>query len=168
MDLNEKEKGNNIGRPRIYLETTMFNYFFDEERGEAHRYTVRLFEMIEREMFKAYTSRYVTKELKEAEEPKCSRMMELIDTYGITILDEGDEIERMGRLYIERGIIPKKFPADARHIAIATVNGLDIIVSMNLKHIVKRKTIEMTGPINIENGYDVIKIRSPKEVVENA
>jgi len=168
MDLNEKRKKNRIGKPRIYLETTMFNYYFDEELGEAHRYTAQLFEMIKEGMFEAYTSHYVTKELERAEEPKCSRMLELIETYNMTVIDENSEIKRMGRLYIERDIIPKKFITDAMHIAAATVYRLDIIASMNLKHIVKRKTIEMTGPINIENGYDVIKIRSPKEVVEDA
>ncbi|MCL2786662.1 MAG: hypothetical protein FWD81_05545, partial [Methanomassiliicoccaceae archaeon] len=54
------------GRPKVYMETTMFNYYFDEERGEAHEYTVRLFEMVKKGFFKAYTSYYVTSELEKA------------------------------------------------------------------------------------------------------
>jgi hypothetical protein len=53
------------------------------------------------------------------------------------------------------------------HIALATVNDLDMIISMNFQHIVKRKTIKMTGPINTLNGYRTIEIYSPMEVVEN-
>jgi hypothetical protein len=38
---------------------------------------------------------------------------------------------------------------------------------MNFEHIVKQKTIRMTGPINVSNGYKAMKIYSPKEVMEN-
>ena len=154
-------------KPRIYMETTMFNYYFDEERGEHHKYTVRLFEMIREGVFEAYTSTYVTDELENAEKEKRERMLTLIDEYNIRLLGENDEIRRLGGIYVERTIIPKGFITDAMHIATATVYRMDMIASMNLKHIVRKKTIEMTGDINIENGYDVVRICSPKEVVED-
>jgi hypothetical protein len=47
------------------------------------------------------------------------------------------------------------------------VNDLDMIASMNFQHIVKRKTIKMTGAINTMNGYHGIEIYSPMEVVED-
>jgi hypothetical protein len=65
------------------------------------------------------------------------------------------------------GIIPQKYRTDGLHIAIATVNDLDMIISMNFQHIVKRKTIKMTGNINTLKGYHAIDIYSPMEVVEN-
>ena len=48
--------------PRIYLETTMFNYYFDEDR-DAHADTVRLFEDIAAGKYAAFTSVYVIDEL---------------------------------------------------------------------------------------------------------
>ena len=153
------------GRPKVYMETTMFNYYFDEERGEAHEYTVRLFEMVKKGFFKAYTSYYVTSELEKAHEEKRIKMLELIDKYNMIVLNENGETNRIGNLYVERKVIPKKYLTDALHIAIATVYKLDIISSMNFEHIVKPKTIRMTGDINIENGYDIIRICSPEEVV---
>jgi hypothetical protein len=53
------------------------------------------------------------------------------------------------------------------HIAAAAVNDLDMIISMNFEHIVKRKTILMTEAINKLNGYRAVEIYSPREVVEN-
>ena len=44
---------------------------------------------------------------------------------------------------------------------------MDIIVSWNFKHIVKRKTIIMTALVNNREGYKGIDIYSPSEVVEN-
>ena len=61
----------------------------------------------------------------------------------------------------------QKYKTDGLHIAIATVNDLDMIISMNFQHIVKRKTKIGTGNINALNGYRVVKIYSPMEVVEN-
>ena len=52
------------------------------------------------------------------------------------------------------------------HIAIATVKDLDMIISMNFQHIVKRKTKIGTGNINALNGYRAMEIYSPMEVVE--
>jgi len=63
-------------KPRIYLETTMFNHYFDTDR-EAHAATVELFKEIQAERYEAYTSLYVTDELGAAEEPKRSNMLDL-------------------------------------------------------------------------------------------
>ena len=149
------------------METTMFNYYFDKERGEQHEYTKKLFEMIREGVFEAYTSSYVVDELKKARKEKCDRMLELIIKYNIRMLKGNKEADRIGKLYLEKGVIPKGFLADAMHIATATVYGLDIIASMNFEHIVRPKTIRMTGTINIENGYNAIVICSAKEVVKN-
>jgi predicted nucleic acid-binding protein len=163
MDRNNSVR--KTDRPKIYMETTMFNFYFDEEEGEPHEYTVRLFEMIRDGVFEACTSYFVMDELSNAQEEKREKMIGLIDKYGIKMLSGNDEIRRIGDLYVEKGIIPKKYLTDALHIALASVYGLDIVVSMNFEHIVKPKTVRMTGLINIENGYNVIRICSPKEAV---
>ena len=52
------------------------------------------------------------------------------------------------------------------HIAIATINDLDYIFSLNFQHINRHKTKIMTSYININNGYKSINICSPMEVIE--
>jgi hypothetical protein len=49
----------------------------------------------------------------------------------------------------------------------ATITGMDIILSWNFKHIVKRKTVIMVNLINTREGYKNIDIYSPSEVIEN-
>ena len=66
-------------RLRLYLETTVFNYFFDERKG--HEDVVKLFEAIKAGKFKGYTSQYVIDELKRANEPKRTNMLSLIKDY---------------------------------------------------------------------------------------
>jgi len=152
--------------PKIYLETTLFNFYFDEDR-DAHVDTVKLFKMIAAGKYDAFTSTYVTDELEKAPKGKRDKMMSLITKYGITVLAPNVEAVRIADIYIAQGLIPQKYHTDGLHIAIATVNELDMIVSMNFQHIVKRKIKLATGTINTINGYRAIEIYSPMEVIED-
>jgi len=152
--------------PRIYLETTMFNYYFEKER-DAYPYTVKLFEEIKVGKYQAFTSIYVLREIQEAPLEKRNEMLALIDKYNITTLGLSSEAEELANIYVHEGIIPVKYVTDGVHIAIATVNDLDIILSLNFRHIVKKKTIEMTEVVNVRDGYHKIKIYTPMEIVDN-
>ncbi|GHS92642.1 hypothetical protein FACS1894139_11960 [Planctomycetales bacterium] len=152
--------------PKIYLETTMFNYYFDRER-RAHSTVVAVFDAMERGEFEPYTSDYVTDELVLAPEPKRSRMMELIAQYGIRIISANEEIARLSERYRENGAVPPKKKLDATHIAAATIAGVDYILSLNFRHINKAKTKRLTEMVNLNAGYRGVVICSPKEALEN-
>jgi hypothetical protein len=153
--------------PKIYLETTLFNFYVDKSRGEAHAYTVKLFQEIFAGNYEAFTSDYVVDELKKASFEKSAKMIALLTEYSVPVLSMNDEADRLADLYVTEEIIPLKYRTDGLHIAIATVNDLDMIVSMNFQHIVKRKTIRMCGAVNTMHGYHAIEIYSPMEVVES-
>ena len=154
-------------KQKIYLETTLFNYYFDEDRGFAHAGTIALFKEITAGKYEGFTSRYVIGELTNAPEHKCEKMLNLILEYDIPILEPTDEAVRLADIYITEKIIPQKYRTDGLHIAIAAVNDLDMIISMNFEHIVKRKTKIGTGNINALNGYRAVEIYSPMEVIED-
>ena len=59
---------------KVYLETTMFNYYFEPER-DAHADTVKLFEEIRTGKYIAFTSAYAIDELSRAPEEKFHKMM---------------------------------------------------------------------------------------------
>ncbi len=69
-------------------------------------------------------------------------------------------------MYVNENVIPPKYYDDAIHLAIATLGNIDILVSWNLKHIVKRKTIRLTNIINTREGYRTLEIFNPLEVIE--
>ena len=56
-----------IGKLRLYLKTTVFNYYFDTNK-DGHEDVVRLFEAIGARRYEGYASWYVTDELREAPE----------------------------------------------------------------------------------------------------
>jgi predicted nucleic acid-binding protein len=154
-------------KQKIYLETTLFNFYFDEDRGFAHSDTVALFNEIATGKYEAFTSRIVIDELANAPKIKREKMLNLVLEYDIPILETNDEAVRIADLYIVEKIIPIKYRADGLHISLATVNDLDMIISMNFQHIVKRKTKIGTAKINALNGYRAVEINTPMEVVDN-
>lgn len=74
------------------------------------------------------------------------------------------EMSDLAECYINREIVTPKFRDDARHIAIATVAGVDLVVSWNFKHIVHFDKIKRFNAVNLEQGYRTIDIYSPREV----
>ena len=154
-------------KQKIYLETTLFNYYLDADRGFPHHCTVALFDEIAQGKYEAFTSRYVVDELDAAPDAKSRQMTSIILERNIPVLHHSDEAARLAELYIEAGVIPRKYGTDGLHIAIATVSDLDMIVSMNFRHIVKRKTKTGAAHIGAMNGYRAIEICSPMEVVDN-
>jgi predicted nucleic acid-binding protein len=152
--------------PRIYLETTLFNFFFADDAPEKRQDTIKLFQEIKEGKYSPYTSDAVLEELEKASPEKFNQMFSLINQYSITILPVTEDAKRLANIYINEGVIPEKYPTDALHIALSTVNDLDHIVSYNFRHIVKLKTITMTESINIRENYKRIGILSPTEVIE--
>ena len=94
-------------------------------------------------------------------------MMELVNRHEWSILELDQAAKGLAARYISEGVIPAKYRDDAYHIAIATVNNLDAILSWNFQHIVKMKTKREVVAINLTEGYKPIDIYTPGEVVED-
>ena len=150
---------------KLYLETTVFNRFFEPERdyfGDTHL----LFDQIAAGVFEAYTSQYVIEELAKAPEPKRQNMLDIIMQHQFSVLEKSAQAEDLAAQYAAYGIISEKHSYDRFHIACAAVNGMDVIISFNLTHINRLSTKEKTESINLLNGYPAVAISFPMEVTE--
>ena len=151
----------------IYLETTIFNFPFADDAPQYRSDTLKLFAEIKAGNYRPLTSVYVTREFESATDALREDRLRLIHEYGVEVIPASNEAERLARLYIAEGVIPEKFLSDALHIAAATVADLDFIVSLNFRHIVKRKTIIETEIINAREGFRRVLVHSPAEVVDH-
>jgi predicted nucleic acid-binding protein len=153
--------------PTIYLETTIFNFPFADDSPQYKADTLRLFAEIKAGKFKPFTSEYVLDELEDTKDAgKLKDMKALIADHKVKVLPGNDETIRLAGQYIKAGVIPEKYTTDAIHIATATVAGIDYIVSLNFRHIVKHKTIISTEIINASEGYKRVFIHTPAEVLD--
>ena len=151
---------------KLYLETTMFNYYFDTDR-DGHTDTVQLFEAIRKGKYEVYTSGYAIGELLNSDEPKQSKMLALIEEFGISTLPITDESNQLANIYVSENVIPARFRLDGAHIAIASIHGLDYVLSYNFRHINRAKTKLLTERINRTKGYGTVVICTAKEVLED-
>jgi predicted nucleic acid-binding protein len=69
----------------------------------------------------------------------------------------------LAQVYIDEKILGMASYNDAYHIALATVNRLDVLVSWNFNHIVNFDKIKLFNSVNLRLGYPTIDIRSPLE-----
>ena len=70
------------------------------------------------------------------------------------------------RAYLEAEVVTEKWRADALHVAIATVEGCQAIVSWNFRHIVHFQKIPLYNGVNVEKGYGEIAIHTPQEMLD--
>ena len=63
-------------------------------------------------------------------------------------MEKTKNVEELAKKYQEELKLPERYFNDLLHIAVATIHEMDVIVSWNLKHIVKLKTILTVEKIN--------------------
>lgn len=151
----------------IYLDTSVLNFFFEEEDLEKAHSTKELFREIGKGKYFAFASELVLREIGKTKGHRRENLLSLIKTYDIPWLEVTPESLTLAEKYMDRKIFPRKYRDDALHIAIATVHQIDIVVSWNLRHMVKLKTRQEVKAINILEGYKEIEICTPMEVIES-
>jgi hypothetical protein len=78
-------------------------------------------------------------------------------------LEANDEAVELATQYVSERVVGQTCLADCLHIALATINRADYLISWNFKHIVNVQRIRGYNAINIKNGYKELEIRSPRD-----
>ena len=155
----------------LYLDTSIISFALSEDISDDNRnVTLKLIEEINKGRYEGFISDVVIRELGSTRDAvKRKKLLELVDSMELNeVLAVDEEIDGVADKYIEEGIIPTVYRDDALHIALTSVEGLDILVSWNFRHLVKHKTrIEVAG-VNTLLGYKAIDICTPWEVIEDA
>ena len=116
--------------------------------------------------FEVSISDIVIKEINRSSAQKREHLAAFLNRFDFEILAFDKSAQELADRYIKEGIIPVKYQDDAFHIAIATVNNKDAILSWNFQHIVKVKTKREVVGINLIMGYRPIDIYTPLEVID--
>jgi predicted nucleic acid-binding protein len=149
----------------LYFDTSIFNFVFADDAPDKKMITMKLMEEVRKGRYEIFISNIVLREILEASAGKSSKLMKLIQVLQPIELDFTMECYELASEYIKKGIIPLRYEDDAFHIAVASVNNVDAIISWNFKHIVKLKTKKEVLGINALMGYKEIEIYSPLEVI---
>ncbi len=148
---------------RFYLDTSVFGGLFDIEFEEE---TTLLFEKITLGQIKCVYSNLTESELTNAPERVRDFFQNLPDKFKEKILVTPEAL-RLAQTYVAEKVVGETSLDDCIHIATATLNKVDMLVSWNFKHIVNIYRIRGYNSINLRLGYGILEIHSPKEIVNN-
>src|SRR5947199_10711579 len=119
-------------KPSTYLETSVIGAYLDNGEPFRRDLTIRWWEH-ELSEYRAVISPLVNRELERVSEPHRSAYLNLIRNLEQVELTEEAAILAEG--YISRGIFHRKYMADALHVAIASVNKADLLVTWDFGYI---------------------------------
>jgi hypothetical protein len=156
-------------RPLLYIETSVFGFYYDEQPRNAtrHEAAVTLLEQIRLGILLAATSPLTFDELRRSAEPCRARLLALVADLEILNPDEQD-VKRLTAAYLRDRAVPEAYGDDARHVAFATVGKADVLVSFNLRHLANERAERMIGAVNLREGYQLLRIKTPEEVLSYA
>ncbi|MBK9212319.1 MAG: PIN domain protein [Saprospiraceae bacterium] len=147
-------------KQRIYIDTSVVGGYFDDEFKDA---TKDFFELAFKTRPVLLISDLLEFELSAA--PVFVRnFFASIPTDMISKVEVNEEARVLAMMYVNEKIVGETSLGDCQHIATATLNYADVLVSWNFKHIVNLPRIRGYNSINLREGYHPIEIRTPKEI----
>ena len=149
-------------KSRIYVDTSVIGGCFDVEfSGPSNK----LFEEFKAGKKIIVISDLTLRELDNAPAQIKDKIKEIDQDFIETVGLNEDSVE-LAKAYLSDGIIGQGSFADAQHIALGTLNKVDILVSWNFKHVVNYNRIRLYNAVNLKKGYGLIEIRTPMEVLD--
>jgi predicted nucleic acid-binding protein len=150
----------------VYIETSVRSFAFAEDVPEYRADTLAFIDLCRRRLFEPYVSGAVLSEIEFAEAPLRKRLEQLIRSVKPTLLPWLPQADDLSEAFVRERAVPPSKPQDARHVAIAMVHGLDVLVSWNFRHIVNLRREERFNAVALLEGYHHhLRIVSPKELV---
>ena len=83
-----------------------------------------------------------------------------------TLLAVTDEALALAEAIVSRRLVPQKAAVDAAHIAVATANAMDYLLTWNLKHIANAVIRGKVESLCRAEGYEPPIICTPEELME--
>jgi len=114
--------------------------------------------------FDLFVSPVVAKEIRRGDPDAAQRRIDAL--VGIPQLDVSQRELELARKLVEGKSVPKEFPDDALHIAVAATHAMDYLVSWNFKHITNGHMIPLVERICNMEGYVCPCICTPQMLQE--
>ena len=148
-------------KDRIYIDTSIVGGYFDLE-FEAE--TKLLFQRLINNEVIFLVSDLLDLELERAPERVRNLLFDFPnDCFDRCELDK--EAKELGERYIKEDVVGRTSLEDCYHIAMATINNVDVLASWNFKHIVNLTKIKGYNAVNLKSGYNLLEIRNPKDLI---
>jgi hypothetical protein len=154
-------------KPKVYLETTIPSYLTSRPSRDllvaAHQQLTSDWWNDHRDRFSLFISERVLREAGSGDASAAARR--LAELAGVPQLEFTPEALDLAKRFLAEGAIPAKSPEDAIHVAIATVNGMDYLLTWNCRHIVNAETMKRLVKIAEDAGYSLPVLCTPEQLM---
>ena len=157
-------------KPRVYLETTVISYLTARPsrdlRTAAHQHATQEWWRERRSEFNLYASQLVFEEAGQGDKAAALERLQILAD--VTLLAVTEEALTLAETIIGRGVMPAQAAVDAAHIAVATANAMEYLLTWNLKHIANAAVRGRVEALCRHEGYEPPVICTPEELLEDA
>ena len=152
---------------KVYIETTIPSYLTarpsrDLIRAGQQQITTEWWG--HRDRFELLVSQLVIKEASEGDPEAAAERLRALE--GLPVLRVTNEAAVLASRLVDEGPLPAKATADALHIAIAVVGGVEYLLSWNCKHIANAAMRNRIEAVCRSSGYEPPVICTPVELME--
>ncbi len=152
----------------VYLETTVIGNIagrmHPDPKIAARQQVTREWWTTAPDRYDLYVSEITIEECGDGDPDAAMERVELVRN--IDLIETSAEAEELAELLVNRLAVPASEPRDALHIAIATVNAVQFIVTWNFKHILNPHLQTKIANACREGGYDPPVVCTPQQLLE--
>jgi hypothetical protein len=152
----------------VYLETTVVGNIagrlHPEPKIAARQQITREWWTTAAKRYDLYVSEITIEECGDGDPDAAKERLDLVKN--IDLIETSAEAEELAELFVNRLAVPASQPRDALHIAIATVNVVQFIVTWNFKHILNPHLQTKIANACREGGYEPPVICTPQQLLE--
>jgi hypothetical protein len=156
-----------IVKPKIYVETTIVSYLTAKPSRDlviaAHQQITQDWWEGRRQAFDLFISELVIREAGAGDEVAAQRLLDTLKE--IPLLELNPEALSLAGELVQKGPIPEKSKEDALHIALATVHGMDYLLTWNCRHIANAEMRRGVASVCISLGYETPVVATPEELM---
>jgi predicted nucleic acid-binding protein len=158
-----------VEAPKVYLESSVVSYLAARDRpsrdviATAHQQITREWWERRRKNFELYVSVEVLNEIRRGNPEAAALRLTYVES--LPILEADDQARALAAEILRTAALPSKAAADAAHIAIATVNGMDFLLTWNCTHIANGIVQRAVSRISREMGLEPPTIVTPEELM---
>jgi hypothetical protein len=155
-------------KSKVYLETTIPSYLTSRPSRDlvtaAHQQITREWWDTRRHDFDLFVLQMVIDEASAGDPEAATRRLEVIAS--LPLLDPQTEGIALAQMLSNHLSLPPRAAADALHIAIAVVNGMDYLLTWNCTHIANAVLRSQIATVCRSKGFEVPIICTPDELLE--
>jgi hypothetical protein len=88
-----------------------------------------------------------------------------VELQDIKVLSVDESARDLARTFLERKLITAKAVEDAFHVAIATTQGMDFLLTWNCRHIANAEVMDRLEEVCLELGFQMPTLCTPEQLM---